>query len=50
VVFVKPHGLLFLGVYPYRPVVVLYNYAATTDASLINPRVDILAKVLPFIF
>ena len=29
------------------PIVVLYNYAATTTASLVKPKAAILAKVLP---
>jgi len=46
-----PHnGLLFLSICPNRLVVVLYNYAATTTASLVKPRAAILAKVLPVIF
>jgi hypothetical protein len=43
-------GLLFLGYMPIRPDVASTYQAVTTDASLIKPRADILARVLPFTF
>jgi len=43
-------GLLFLGYMPIRPDVVSTYQAVTTDASLVKPKADILARVLPFTF
>ena len=35
--------------YVHRPRVVLSNYAATTTSSLVKPKAESLAKVLPFV-
>ncbi len=47
----NPHnGLLFLSIRPNRLVVVLYDYAPTTASSLVKPRAESLANVLPVMF